>query len=185
MVRDIFLFGNKVLRQVCEEVEKLDFDIRNLVIDLKDTLNHFKGYGLSAPQIGILKRVFVIKREVGGNLTGEIIVMINPVFEDKNGGYQRGEEGCLSFPGFTRQITRPKLVSVYWMNEEGLFKREAFVGNEARAICHENDHLNGKLIIDGVSEGKRKRAFRRYKKFFDSVLHPKIEREIENEIHST
>ena len=101
------------------------------------------GVGLAAPQVGILKRIVVI--DVGEGP----LVMINPQIV-KTEGSQTGDEGCLSVPGKAGQVTRPNDVTVRFMDEDGeCYELE---GTEllARAICHECDHLDGKLYVDLV-----------------------------------
>ena len=104
------------------------------------------GVGLAAPQVGILKRIFVIDVYDGEGLR----VFINPeILETK--GVQDGEEGCLSVPGISEDVKRPNYVKVKAFNEKG----EEFVLEAeellARAVCHDNDHLDGILFVDHVN----------------------------------
>ena len=108
-----------------------------------DTMFEANGVGLAAPQVGILKRIFVIDVDDENGT----MVFINPeILETK--GSQCGEEGCLSVPGEFSEVERPNYVKVKALNEKG----EEFIlegeGLLARAVLHENDHLNGVLYVD-------------------------------------
>ena len=108
------------------------------------------GVGLAAPQVGILKRIVVI--DVGDGP----LVLINPEITETS-GEQTGDEGCLSVPGMSGQVTRPNYVKVKALTEdmeEVEYEGEALL---ARAFCHEIDHLDGKLYTDLV-EGELHRA---------------------------
>jgi peptide deformylase len=111
-----------------------------------DTMYEQQGVGLAAPQVGVLKRIVVI--DVGEGP----IVMINPKILETS-GTQRGSEGCLSVPGKNGTVTRPMWVKAEFYGED--MEKYIIEGEEllARAICHELDHLEGKLYVDLV-EGK-------------------------------
>ena len=134
------------LRQVCREVKEVTPKIVQLIDDMLDTMYDAGGVGLAAPQVGMLKRIVVI--DVGEGP----IVMINPVILETNGS-QTGSEGCLSVPGKNGTVTRPMYVKAQFQDEE--MNTYTIEGEEllARAVCHELDHLDGKLYVDLV-EGK-------------------------------
>jgi peptide deformylase len=120
-----------------------------LIEDMKETMYEADGVGLAAPQVGILKRLFVVDIGEGP------LVFINPEILETS-GTQTDEEGCLSLPGKTEEVTRPNFVKARALNEKGEeFEIEA---EEllARAILHEYDHLNGTLFIDRVSSPSQK-----------------------------
>ena len=104
-------YGNPILRQKSKEVTKVSKKIKNLITDMLDTMYEAYGVGLAAPQVGILKRIVVI--EVGEGP----IVLVNPEIIETS-GEQTGEEGCLSVPGKSGQVTRPDYVKVRALNEE-------------------------------------------------------------------
>lgn len=142
-IRNIRIDGDEILRKKCRKVEKIDDRLLTLIQDMAETMYDADGVGLAAPQVGILKRLFVIDVYDGEGIR----VFINPeILETK--GKQDGEEGCLSVPGVSEEVVRPNYVKVKATNEKG----EEFIleGEEllARAICHENDHLNGVLFTD-------------------------------------
>ncbi|SFU57988.1 peptide deformylase [Clostridium sp. DSM 8431] len=144
-IRNIRLEGDDVLRKRSKVVDKIDEKILTLIKDMGETMYKADGVGLAAPQVGILKRIFVIDVYDGEGLR----VFINPEILETS-GVQDGEEGCLSIPGVSEDVRRPNYVKVKALNEKG----EEFIleGEEllARAICHENEHLDGVLFIDHV-----------------------------------
>ena len=143
-IRNVIKIGDPVLNKVCKEVREVNDRIRELIDDMFDTMYEADGVGLAAPQVGILKRIVVI------DVTGEDpILLINPVILSTD-GEQTGYEGCLSVPGKTGVVTRPNHVKVKAYNadmEEFTLEGEELL---ARAICHELDHLDGKLYVDRV-----------------------------------
>lgn len=146
-LRNIRIEGDDILRKKCREVEKIDKSIITLIEDMAETMYKADGVGIAAPQVGILKRIFVIDIYDDTGLK----VFINPEILETSGS-QLGEEGCLSLPGRSENVERPNYVKVKATNEKG----EEFIleGEEllARAICHENDHLDGILYIDHVKK---------------------------------
>ena len=143
-IRNVRKIGDPVLNKVCKEVREVNDRTRELIDDMFDTMYEADGVGLAAPQVGILKRIVVI------DVTGEDpILLINPEILSID-GEQTGYEGCLSVPGKTGVVTRPNHVKVKAYNED--MEEFTLEGEEllARAICHELDHLDGKLYVDRV-----------------------------------
>ena len=145
-LREIRVEGDPVLAKVCKEIKEVTPRIQDLIDDMIETMYEANGVGLAAPQVGILKRLVVI--DVGEGP----IVMINPKILETS-GTQRGSEGCLSVPGKNGTVTRPMYVKAEFLGED--MEKYIIEGEEllARAICHELDHLDGKLYVDLV-EGK-------------------------------
>ncbi|ALP89957.1 MULTISPECIES: peptide deformylase [Clostridium] len=144
-LRNIRKYGDDVLRKECREVEEIDKRLLVLIKDMLETMYDADGVGLAAPQVGILKRLFVI--DIGDGP----LVFINPEIIETS-GKQIDEEGCLSLPGKMEEVMRPNYVRARALNEKGQeFEIEA---EEllARAILHEYDHLNGTLFIDRVNK---------------------------------
>jgi peptide deformylase len=142
-IRNIREMGEEVLYKRSKEVKELTERTSELIDDMLETLYDADGVGLAAPQVGVLKRIVVID-------TGEgPIVMINPRITDKS-GEQTGNEGCLSVPGKTGIVTRPNYVKAVYLNEN--MEPQEIEGTEllARAICHELDHLDGRLYVELV-----------------------------------
>ena len=148
-LRTIRVEGDEILNKVSRKVKELTPKISELIDDMFDTMYESEGCGLAAVQVGVLKRIFVI------DVTGENpIVFINPTIIEQSGS-QTGDEGCLSVPMKVGQVTRPNYVKIRAFDEDmNEFEME---GTEltARAICHEYDHLNGKLYVDKVEGGLR------------------------------
>ena len=143
-IRNVRKIGDPVLNKVCKEVREVNDRTRELINDMFETMYESEGVGLAAPQVGILKRIVVI------DVTGEDpILLINPEILSID-GEQTGYEGCLSVPGKTGVVTRPNHVKVKAYNED--MEEFTLEGEEllARAICHELDHLDGKLYVDRV-----------------------------------
>ena len=134
--------GDDVLRKRCRPVEEITPKILRLLDDLAETMRDANGVGLAAPQVGILRRIVVIEVE-----EGNLIELINPKII-AYAGEQDGTEGCLSVPGKWGMVKRPMHVTVRATNRHG--EEFELTGSEllARAICHELDHLDGKLYID-------------------------------------
>ncbi|MCY6484667.1 peptide deformylase [Clostridium aestuarii] len=142
-IREIVKVGNDVLKRKSRRVEKIDNEALELIKDLKDTLYAGTGVGLAAPQIGILKRAFIIDLRDGS----EPIILLNPKITKKIGHYE-DIEGCLSYPGYEGIVERPRKVMITGMNEKGKIVQYEAQGLMARAMCHETDHLDGILYMD-------------------------------------
>ena len=141
--RKIRELGDEVLTKQCKEVTKMTLRTKILIQDMLDTMYEALGVGLAAPQVGVLKRIVVI--DVGEGP----IVLINPEILETS-GEQTGEEGCLSVPGKSDQVTRPDYVKVRALNEDMEEIELEGTGLLARAFCHEIDHLDGKMYVDLV-----------------------------------
>lgn len=146
-LRNVREQGDAILGKISKEVKEITPRTAELIEDMLDTMYEANGVGLAAVQVGVLKRIFVV------DVTGEDpYVFVNPKILESS-GEQTGQEGCLSLPGKTGIVTRPNYVKVGAYNE----KMEYFEleGEEllARAICHENDHLDGHLYVEKV-EGR-------------------------------
>ena len=147
-IRKVVQYGTPSLREPSKEVHKVSKKITDLVRDLLDTMYSQNGVGLAAPQIGENVRVFVIDVATGNEPLNPM-VFINPKIIKKSGAV-KSNEGCLSFPEAYTDVKRYKNVMVKALNEHGKpFVLEAKDGTLlARAIQHENDHLDGILFID-------------------------------------
>lgn len=150
-LRNIRMQGDPILTKECRKIDKMTPKIKQLIQDMFDTMYDAYGVGLAAPQVGILKQVVVI------DTTGEDPhVLINPEIIETSGS-QTGDEGCLSLPGMSGTVTRPNYVKVKAFNEN--MEEITLEGTEllARAICHETDHLHGKMYTELV-EGELRRT---------------------------
>lgn len=142
--RKIVKIGDETLRKVCRKQEKFDLRLAILLKDMAETMYKSEGVGLAAPQVGIVRRIAVV--DVTEDHSG-LRELINPEIIDKNGS-QTGREGCLSIPGRQGVVTRPMEVTIKYQDRKGREQLLTTEGFEARAICHELDHLDGKLYVD-------------------------------------
>jgi peptide deformylase len=161
-VREILVYPDPRLRDVAEPVVQVDDAIRRLIEDMAETMYAAPGVGLAANQIGELKRIFVIDI-ADEDEPSDLKVFINPEILEVRGA-QTYQEGCLSFPGGSEEIKRAEHVRVRALDASGqAFELEA-EGLLAVAIQHENDHLNGVLMIDKLGPVKRRRLGQKIKK---------------------
>ncbi len=166
MIRPILKYGAPELQLKSQPVEHFDQELKDLVRDLLQTMYAAPGIGLAAPQVGINTRLTVIDI-TGGEEKGNQIVLANPKITEQEGS-QKGEEGCLSIPGFTTPVERPQKVRVEAQDLDG--NPIDVEGSDllARAMCHEIDHLDGILYIDRISRLKREMIRRKIQKLVRS-----------------
>ncbi len=139
------------LRMKSREVEKFDDRLCILLDDMLDTVKKANGAGLSAVQIGVLKRVFIAFDE-----NEEFIEFINPTIIEQSGSCPILEEGCLSVPKYYGLVKRPNIVVVRAYDRFGKEFTRQFTGFSAKAVAHEYDHLDGILFIDKVIDEPKK-----------------------------
>jgi peptide deformylase len=167
MIREVVLFPDRRLETPCEPVTEFETaDLDRLMADLFETMYFHEGIGLAAPQIGIMKQVAVIDPSSGSD-SGRKIVLINPRISLAQGS-QCSEEGCLSFPGFAEQITRPMSVLVEARDSTGAAVQLKSEGLLSRVLQHEIDHLRGVLFIHHMSALKRGLILRKIRKMIRS-----------------
>lgn len=148
-LRQICKRGDEVLSQKSKPVLEINDKIRELVQDMKETMANDDGVGLAAPQIGILRRLFVCTPYVPES--DEALVFINPEIISQEGS-QESWEGCLSVPGYFGKVNRPMSVKVKAQDLDGKLREYEFSGFAATVFCHENDHLDGILYTDKTNE---------------------------------
>jgi peptide deformylase len=156
----ILTLGNELLRQKAKPITKINAEIAEIADALLDTLYCGKGVGLAGPQVGFMKRIFVV------HIDKDIPrVFINPSVPETSEETVKYEEGCLSIPGVWVDVIRPKTLRIQAWNEKGKpFALDAD-GILARVILHEYDHLEGILFIDRLSEVKRSRILAKIEKW--------------------
>ena len=145
MKLQIIYEGNPILRNVSSEVEVFDDKLAELLDEMQDLMKSSRGVGIAAPQVGKNIRAFIV------NVGDKVVEYINPTVTEQE-GEQSGVEGCLSVPGRMGVVTRPKVIKGFAFNRKGeRFEFEA-KDLEARAILHENDHLDGVLYTDKATK---------------------------------
>ena len=142
-LREVREEGDPILRKQSKPVKEMNERTALLIDDMLETMYQANGVGLAAPQVGILKRCVVI--DVGEGK----IELVNPEIIAQSGS-QIGSEGCLSVPGVFGEVERPNEVTVRAQDRNG--KTFELTGTEllARALCHETEHLDGKLFLEKV-----------------------------------
>ena len=162
MILEVVKYGDPVLTKQAEEITKFDDSVRKLVDDMFETMYGAPGVGLAAPQVGLLKRLFIMDCS-GGKNKKQKLALINPVIESEE-GEQIGDEGCLSFPGIYFQVARPQRLVVRAQDIDGSAFTLDVMDLEARCVSHETDHLDGELFINYLSPLKRDLTRRKIKK---------------------
>lgn len=158
--RELRFLGDPVLREECRPVEALDDEVRQLIIDLMDTMYAEEGIGLAAPQIGVPLRVFVYDVRDDELVPG---ALINPEIIDREGSV-KDEEGCLSIPGLSDVVERSERIIIRGLDAEGSEVTIEADGLLSRCLQHENDHLDGVLFVDRLSPLKRRLILRKWAK---------------------
>ncbi len=159
MILSIRLYGDPILRKICNNIDLSD-SIYHIINDMFDTMAKAYGVGLAAPQIGKPLRIFIIDTSPfiiykDANKTKR--VFINPSIVKRYGKTWIIKEGCLSFPDFISKIERYEIIQVKYYNESLEKCEEIYQGLSARVIQHENDHIEGKLLIDYLSLFRQER----------------------------
>jgi len=155
----VITLGNELLRQKAEKIGKINKEIVDMANRMLEILKKEKGVGIAGPQIGFMKRIFVIHIEGDDER-----IFINPSILETSQETVKFEEGCLSVPGVYVDVVRSESIKIQAWNEKGKpFTLEAN-GLLARVIQHEYDHLEGVLFLDRVSELKRKKLIEKYEK---------------------
>ncbi|MEM8552292.1 MAG: peptide deformylase [Pseudomonadota bacterium] len=162
--REILVLPDPVLRKVSVPVAEVDGRVRALADDMLETMYAAPGIGLAAPQIGILERIVVCDVADREEQEPAPMVLINPVIESASEEANVYEEGCLSIPDYTEEVTRPAKVRVAYLDRDGAARTVDADGLLATCLQHEIDHLNGVLFIDHLSRLKRERVVKKFQK---------------------
>jgi len=151
-ILEIKKFNDKVLRKRCRKVREVNKEIRQLIVDMVQTMAKGQGVGLAAPQVNVLKRIIIIRGDFKGK---RILGLINPKITKKSKEKEKDMEGCLSFPDIILEIKRAKEVEVKGLDINGKKVKLKAEGLLARVIQHEIDHLNGIVFYNRLSFIKR------------------------------
>ena len=149
----ILIFPDPRLRTVAKTVEVVDDSIKKLTQDMLETMYQGSGIGLAATQVNVHKRVIVLDISESKD---EPLILINPeIIKIIDPNKKNFSEGCLSVPGFYEELTRPGAVEISYLDIDG--KRKLLLANDLLAVViqHEMDHLDGKMMVDFISNIKR------------------------------
>jgi peptide deformylase len=161
MILSLLYYDHPDLRKKSLQIEAVNEEIVIFAHDMAESMIHYNGVGLAAPQVGRLLRLIVIRDEFVGE-DGELRlgppeILINPVLSSPAKELEKMTEGCLSIPGIHADVMRPSKIRVAYQTIDGVAMAEDAIGFRARVIMHENDHLNGVLYIDRVSPDERQK----------------------------
>jgi len=151
-ILEIKKFKDPVLRKRCKKIRKVNDKIKSLIVNMVQTMEEGHGIGLAAPQVGVSKRVIVVKADFRGQ---RILALINPKITKRSRKKEKGEEGCLSFPGIFLEIKRAEEIRIKAININGEKINLKVNGILARVFQHEVDHLNGILFYSRLGPIKR------------------------------
>lgn len=154
---DIFTLGEEILTVNCKKVETFDSSLKLLIDAMFETMDDADGVGLAAPQVGIDMRLFVVDDQKGTRRE-----FINPEIVETSMDNISMEEGCLSIPKVYHDIERPRAITVQAQDVNGKTFKIKAEGLLARSIQHENDHINGIVFIDRLSEIERDKMVKNY-----------------------
>lgn len=146
-ILDLKYYGASVLTRPAKPVKHVDRELLQLAQDMLDSMYHYNGVGLAAPQVGVSKRFFIV--DCGEEYQKEPYFLVNPEIVSVN-GKQMGGEGCLSLPEFYTDVERPESCVIKAMDLSGKDITVKGSGLLARALLHELDHLNGILFTEHV-----------------------------------
>ena len=177
MIRPIYLYGAPVLRQTAAPADLNDREgLSALLQDLRDTLKVADGCGLAAPQIGVSRRVVIVDGDVVADtypyLKDFRRTLINPVITEESAQQVTYSEGCLSIPGIYCDVTRSKVITVRYFNEDLQEVTETFDNFAARMIQHELSHLDGDLFTDHAAPIRKKMLSSKLQSIVKGKVHP-------------
>jgi peptide deformylase len=161
-VREILMIGHPTLSRKADPVERIDDELVRLAKDMVETMHRAPGLGLAAPQVDVSKRLITVDLSVGEK-EEELIILINPEILLQEGEIVC-EEGCLSVPDIREKVARPYRVLVKGLDLAGQEVRVEGEDLMARVLCHEIDHLDGKLFTDRLSPLKKTLVRKKLKK---------------------
>lgn len=159
--RPIIQWPDKRLRTPADEVAEITDEVRAIWQDMTDTMDAMPGVGLAAPQIGVMLRLAVVD---ASDTRDRRIWLANPEVLESSVKDNVHEEASPCLPGVFARVTRPRAVSVRFLNDKGVIARREFVGLEATSVQHQIDHLDGRMYFDSLSKTKRDMLLRRARK---------------------
>ncbi len=145
-LRTIITEGDPALRRKCRPVNEVTDRTRMILDDMVDTMRDADGVGLAAPQVGIMRRMFVAEPE-----PEEVYYFVDPEITFQE-GEEEGDEGCLSVPEMVGKVVRPTKITIKGLDRDGKPQEHTFEDFRARVMCHEYDHLDGILYVDKATK---------------------------------
>lgn len=145
-LRNIVVEGDEILRKQCRNVGEVTERIQTILDDMLETMRDAMGVGIAAPQIGIMRRMFVAEPK-----PGRVYYFVDPEITMQEGCVE-DEEGCLSVPGYSGLVERPQKITIRGLGRDGEMQEYTFEDFDARVMCHEYDHLDGILYKDKAKE---------------------------------
>ncbi|WP_136685186.1 peptide deformylase [Falsirhodobacter xinxiangensis] len=153
MIRPFVPFPDQRLRSKAADVAEITDAVRAIWADMVETMDAMPGYGLAGPQIGVMQRLAVVDCSTE---RGKAILLANPEVLHASGQFREHEEASPNLPGVSAVISRPRAVTVRFLNADGVMEDRDFVGLWATSVQHQIDHLAGKMYFDRLSPLKRK-----------------------------
>ena len=166
MIRPYVMYPDRRLKTVAAPIDAVTDEIRAIWDDMVETMDAMPGYGLAGPQIGVMLRLAVVDCS---DSRGQAIRLANPEILHASGQFRDHEEGSPNLPGATAVISRPRAVTVRFLNAAGEVEDRDFVDVWATSVQHQIDHLNGKLYIDHLSALKKKMVIAKSEKYLRRV----------------
>ena len=160
-VRSFVPYPDKRLRTAADPVTAVNETVRMIWDDMVETMDAMPGYGLAAPQIGIMLRLAVVDCS---DRRGQAVRMANPEVLHASVQLRKHEEASPNLPGVSAQVARPRAVTVRFLNDAGEIEERDFVALWATSVQHQIDHLNGKMFVDHLSPMRRRMLVARAEK---------------------
>ncbi len=160
-MRPCLRWPDRRLRRVAAPVSEVTDEIRAVWADMIDTMEAMPGVGLAAPQIGVMLRLAVVD---ASDSRGQALCMADPEILHASVELRAHEEGSPNLPGVRATISRPRAVTVRFLNEAGVMEEREMIGLWATSMQHQIDHLNGRMYFDHLSKVKRDMLLRRARK---------------------
>ncbi len=160
-LRNFIPYPDKRLKTCVPQIEAITDEIKNLWDDMIETMDAMPGYGLAGPQIGEMMQIAVVDCS---KERGKSICMANPVVLHSSAQLREHDEASPNLPGLSAVISRPRAVTVQFLNRDGELVEKDFVGIWATSVQHQIDHLNGKMFFDNLTPLKRNMLLKKAKK---------------------
>ena len=159
--RPFLRYPHKCLRTAAEPVAEVTDDTRVIWDEMIEAMDAMPGVGLAAPQLGIMQRLAVVD---ASDERGKAVRMANPEILHRSIEFRDHEEASPNLPGVSAVISRPRAVTVRFVNEDGAEQEQDFVGIWATSVQHQIDHLNGRMYFDNLSKVKREMLIKKARK---------------------